>query len=130
VLVVDDDQAFRRHVAEVLAAGFEGEITIDEATDGRTAIQYLDTRIPDLLVLDLLMPAMDGFEVIRRLRADPRAANLPVLVVTAKDLTAQDRIELKRRMATLVRKQDASMDRIARTVHQHLGMRTILAGGS
>ena len=67
-------------------AGFEIEV----ASDGRTALQSaLDNR-PDVLVLDLMLPELNGYEVLRELRRDPRCESLPVLMLTAKG-QVQDR---------------------------------------
>ena len=76
--------------------------------------------MPDLLLLDLLMPEMDGFEVLQALRADRRAVNLPVLVITGKDLTPSERLHIKSRMATLVSKREASLEYFARIVAETL----------
>lgn len=118
VLVVDDDPAFRRQVVECLRT--EDDLTIDEATTGREALDRMSQRMPDLLLLDLLMPDMDGFDVLQALRADRRAVNLPVVVVTGKDLTDSERRRIKTRLATLVSKREASLDYFARVVAQTL----------
>ncbi len=119
LLVVDDDPAFGRHVTELLEGSRGIEVAL--ATNGTEALERIGERMPDLLVLDLLMPDIDGFELLRRLRRDKRAVGLPVLVVTAKLLSTPDKAYLTRRMATLVRKQEASLDRILETVRQLLG---------
>ncbi len=118
VLVVDDDAAFRRTVVELLAA--EGDIQVEEAADGREALSRMAQNMPDLLLLDLLILEMDGFEVLHKLRADRRAVNLPVLVVTGKDLLPHEKAYIKRRMASLVSKREASLDYVARIVGQAL----------
>jgi CheY-like chemotaxis protein len=91
VLVVDDDPIaralLRRHIEE------QG-LTVTEAGNGREAIDALETSIPRLILLDLMMPEMDGFEVVSRMRAVEAWRNVPVVVVTAKDLSADDRARL------------------------------------
>ena len=121
VLVVDDDAVFRRQVGASLA--IEGEIGVVEAANGREALAYLTQHMPDVLVLDLLMPDIDGFEVLRQLRADRRAMNLPVLVVTGKDLDAREKASLKHNLASLVSKQEASLDYFARIIGHVLDLR-------
>lgn len=85
VLLVDDDADFRLALAEALRN--EGHHVI-EARSGEAALAVLDylattqTRAPDLLVLDLLLPKMSGIDVLRRVRSSPRWACLPTLVVT------------------------------------------------
>jgi signal transduction histidine kinase/DNA-binding response OmpR family regulator/HAMP domain-containing protein len=122
VLVVDDDAVFRSQVGASLAAA--GNIRVVEAANGREALLYLAQHMPDVLVLDLLMPDIDGFEVLRQLRADRRAMNLPVLVVTGKDLHASEKAALKRRLASLVSKQEASLDYFARIIGHVLDSET------
>lgn len=119
VLVADDDAAFRRQVVELLAA--EPGIEVVEATNGCDVLRHVAQRMPDLLLLDLLMPDMDGFEVLHQLRADKRAMNLPVLVVTGKDLLPAEKAHIKRKMASLVSKREASLDHFARIVGRILG---------
>ena len=114
VLVADDDAVFRRQVVEMLGAA--GGIEIAEATNGREVLTHIAERMPDLLLLDLLMPDMDGFEVLHQLRADKRSMNLPVLVVTGKDLLSTEKSYIKRRMASLVSKTEASLDYFAQIV--------------
>ncbi|HEU4525206.1 MAG TPA: response regulator [Gemmatimonadales bacterium] len=80
ILVVDDTEANRYAVARHLRhAGY----TVWEAADGRSALTQLADRTPDLLIVDIRMPGMDGFEMVRRLRAERRTAHLPVLHVSA-----------------------------------------------
>ena len=80
ILVVDDTEANRYAVARHLRqAGY----TVLEAGDGRSALALVAERSPDLLILDIRMPGLDGFEVVRRLRADTRTAHLPVLHISA-----------------------------------------------
>jgi signal transduction histidine kinase/CheY-like chemotaxis protein len=118
VLVVDDDAAFRRHVVELLAA--EGDVQVEEAADGREALSRMAQNMPDLLLLDLLILEMDGFEVLHKLRADRHAVNLPVLVVTGKDLLPHEKAYIKRRMASLVSKRETSLHYLTRIVGQVL----------
>ena len=108
VLVVDDDPELRRQCVEWLRS--EGDVEVGEAACGREALASMASRVPDLLLLDLLMPDGDGFEVIRSLRADRRTLNLPVLVITGKDLEPEEKLYIKNRMATLVSKREASLD--------------------
>jgi CheY-like chemotaxis protein len=77
---------------------------------------------PDLLLLDLLMPEVDGFEVIRRLRRSRAAVNLPILVVTAKDLTLNERVYLRQSLASLVGKSEADLNYFSKVVGRTLGI--------
>jgi PAS domain S-box-containing protein len=119
VLVADDDAAFRRQVIELLTA--VDDLEVIEAANGREVLAHVAWHMPDLLLLDLLMPEMDGFEVLHQLRTDKRAMNLPVLVVTGKDLLPNEKAHIKRKMASLVSKNEASLDHFARIVGRVLG---------
>lgn len=80
VLVVDDQEDERRIQQAFLShRGFR----VDEAADGAAAIERAFANPPDLVLLDVAMPRMDGFEVCRTLRADPRTSDVPVLLLTA-----------------------------------------------
>ena len=91
VLVVDDDETIRQAIGDILEmVGYHVEM----ATDGRDALGKVRTSRPDAIVLDLMMPVMDGFEFLSILRENSQLASIPVVVVTAKDLTAEDRERL------------------------------------
>jgi adenylate cyclase len=80
VLVVDDEEQNRALLRDPLEArGYE----VEEAENGIQALQKIAARPPDVILLDLMMPKMDGFEVCRRLRKDAKTAHLPILMVTA-----------------------------------------------
>lgn len=87
VLVVDDETESLQLVAEILRSGRYAPII---ANSGKQALELLSRNSVDALVLDLLMPEMDGFEVLKRVRSDPKRRKIPVFVLTAKDLTAAD----------------------------------------
>jgi CheY-like chemotaxis protein len=87
VLIVEDDEEQRRLVRELLGAcGW----AVREAANGRLALDALEEGLPDILLLDLMMPEMDGFGVVAALQANPAWRDIPVVVVTALDLTAED----------------------------------------
>ena len=80
VLVVDDEEQNRTLLRDPLEArGYE----VEEVENGMQALQKIAARPPDVVLLDLMMPKMDGFEVCRRLRKDARTAHIPILIVTA-----------------------------------------------
>ena len=80
ILIVDDDEDLRLLARRALTRGGH---RILEATTGEDGLKIIASRHPDLLVLDLFMPGIDGFEVLRRLRADEAGRSLPVIVLTA-----------------------------------------------
>ena len=90
VLVVDDEE----HITEMLAMGlgFNG-FAVERAASGRGALDAIERRRPDLLVLDVMLPDLDGFEVVRRLRLTEGAGTqIPVIFLTARD-TTRDKVE-------------------------------------
>src|SRR5687768_7782396 len=86
VLVVEDDESTRDLVARVLSA--ELHVTVRTANDGHEAIAAVTASTPDLILLDLKMPRLDGLAVLHWLKSSPRTAGIPVLAVTAWANTA------------------------------------------
>ncbi len=85
VLVVEDDDALREVVAEAIAdAGY----VVLQAENGRIALEKMRAESPCLVLLDLMMPVMDGWEVVATMRGDPSLANVPVCILTAQDRVA------------------------------------------
>jgi two-component system cell cycle response regulator DivK len=80
ILVAEDDVDNRRIVVKVLTV--EGHETL-EAADGRTTVEIARRERPDLILMDLAMPGMDGWEAARRLKADPETADIPIIALTA-----------------------------------------------
>jgi len=81
VLVVDDNDDNVRIVSTILLGrGFEVRI----ARDGKSALQSVEQYRPDVILLDIMMPGMDGMQVLDALKTDPRSASIPVVMVTAK----------------------------------------------
>jgi PAS domain S-box-containing protein len=109
VLVVDDDAATRdglsAHLKEV---GLEVQL----AENGQDALEQVQNEAPDAVVLDLLMPVMDGMTFLDRLRASPYHRGLPVIVMTAKELTAREREELTEKASGVIAKGDGLEDRL------------------
>jgi len=81
VLIVDDDPT----TIEVLADALAGEYEVIFATSGAQALRLLDANLPDLVLLDVMMPGIDGYEVCRRLKQSPRTAAIPVIFLTGMD---------------------------------------------
>jgi two-component system sensor histidine kinase ChiS len=82
VLVVDDDEINRLLLQRVLESrGF----TVEAVPTGMAALAALDRRRPDLVLLDIMMPGMSGLEVLDRVKANPRLASIPVIMLTAKE---------------------------------------------
>ncbi len=80
IMVVDDTEANIDILVETLADDYK----VSVAMDGESALEDIKTRPPDLILLDVMMPDMDGYEVCRRLKADPQTRDIPIIFVTAK----------------------------------------------
>src|SRR5205809_5273241 len=80
VLVVDDVEANVKLLEAKLSSEY---FDVLSAYNGRSALEIADSELPDIILLDIMMPRMDGFEVCRRLKANPRTADVPVVMVTA-----------------------------------------------
>lgn len=91
IIVTDDDPRSRKLVEALLQ--HSGHAVVGVAS-GQAALDAVAAHIPDLILLDLMMPGMDGFEVVRRLKAEPATAAIPIIMVTAIDDSAS-RIRLK-----------------------------------
>ena len=103
VLLVDDDEVVRRSVCQALEPiGWK----VSEAENGQDAIELLTATRPDVIILDLMMPKMDGFEFLDELRGRPDWQDIPVVVITAKDLTNEDRNRLNGGVERIIQKSD------------------------
>lgn len=91
VLIVDDSPEVG---AQLRSALLDAGYAVSMAEDGDAALEAIEQRPPDGILLDLMMPGVDGFTVLEKLRASEETARIPVLVVTAKELTAQERSRL------------------------------------
>jgi signal transduction histidine kinase/CheY-like chemotaxis protein len=113
VLVVEDDAATRELIRRTLVAG---GWNVREASNGREALTMIQRSRPDLVLLDLMMPEMDGFEFLEQLRANPEWRGIPVVVVTAKDLTPADRERLNGRVRSILQKSAYTHEELAREI--------------
>lgn len=114
VIIADDNADARRLIRRILRS--QGEYTIFEAENGKEALEQARAESPDVMILDLMMPEIDGFAVLDALKEDERTASIAVIVVTAKDLTEDEKDRLKGRIHTLMQKgeflNDEFMDEV------------------
>jgi GAF domain-containing protein/CheY-like chemotaxis protein/anti-sigma regulatory factor (Ser/Thr protein kinase) len=102
-LLVDDDEVVRRSVRQALEPiGWQ----VTEAENGQVAVDSLTAELPDVIILDLMMPRMDGFEFMDELRGRPDWREIPVVVITAKDLTEEDRDRLNGGVERIIQKSN------------------------
>ncbi len=101
VLVVDDDPIEQRVLATALR---DNGMAVETCASGADALAWLESHVPDVITLDLMMPGMDGFTVLEAIKARPDLKQVPVLIITAKEITAADRERLNSRIATVIQK--------------------------
>ena len=125
VLVVDDDVDIARFIeVNLRLEGFE----VIVAHDGEEALRVMATNVPDLVLLDVMMPGLDGVEVCRRLRSDPLTASLPVIMLTAKSLSADKVVGLTAGADDYIIKPFDTLELIARvrsTLRRNAEMRAV-----
>jgi CheY-like chemotaxis protein len=120
VLVVDDDP----QAVELVAVRIQGlASTVLRAYGGREAIDVARRELPDVIVLDLMMPEVNGFDVVEALKDNPDTARIPVLVMTAKQITAEDRARLNDYVATIMEKGEFDRDRFTAEVRRAMSLR-------
>jgi len=118
VLVVEDDIATR----ELLRRQLEAEgWSVTEAENGRVALAALERGTPSLILLDLMMPVMDGCQFAAELRQREAWRGIPVIVITAKDLTAEDRRALNGDVQGVLQKGAFSREDLLREIHHLMG---------
>lgn len=117
ILIVDDDPEMRSLMTRILSPdGF----VLRQAADGVEALAELDNHLPDVLILDLLMPRTDGFRVLEAVRTNPTTARLPVIVMTSLDLNAEQFAWLRRQTATVLTKSSLSTESLISEIQQLL----------
>jgi DNA-binding response OmpR family regulator len=121
VLIVDDDPKAVELVA-VRMLGLANEVL--RAYGGREAIAIARSELPDLIVLDLMMPEVSGFDVVLALNEQTDTAQIPILVVTSKRITKEDRARLDGFVSSIVEKADYDRDRFTAEVRRAMSGRT------
>lgn len=118
ILVVDDDP----NVADMLRQFLpESEFRLESALDGVAGLQAIEANRPDILLLDIIMPRLDGFGVIENLRAHPQTRDLPIIVISAKDLSADESARLKETVAVVMKKQAFQGEKLVDEINHALG---------
>jgi CheY-like chemotaxis protein len=118
VLVIDDDPEARTMLSKILK---EEQAEVIAASSGDEGMALIAQSPPDLVLLDLMMPGMSGFEMVARLRAQPTAAGIPVMIVSAKELTAEDVLTLNGHIQRFVAKGSIEPEGLTNAVRQMLG---------
>ena len=108
IAIVDDNPDVRRLIRRILQS--QGDYELLEAGNGLEAVELIRTQRPNLVILDLMMPEMDGFAVMEALKSDPGTAEIPIIVITAKELSAGEKERLRGHIQTLMQKGDFMSD--------------------
>jgi CheY-like chemotaxis protein len=120
VLVVDDDPK----AVDLIAIRLEGlASTVLRAHGGREAITTTQMELPDLIVLDLMMPEVNGFDVVEALKERLDTSTIPIVVVTAKKITSEDRARLNGYVATIMEKAEFNRDRFRTEIRRAMAGR-------
>lgn len=120
VLVVDDDATTRRMMNDLLVG--DGW-SVSEAENGRAALECLSKFTPAVILLDLMMPEMDGFEFIETVRHHETLSNIPIIVLTAMNLSIEDRLRLDGYIRKVIQKASTNPDNLLREVRELVGLR-------
>jgi threonine synthase len=104
IAIMEDDPQARLLLRRILQT--RGEHRIFEASDGASGLDMVRRERPDVILMDLMMPGMDGFEVLEALKSDERLSDVPVIVISAKELTAAERKRLSNQTDMLMQKGD------------------------
>jgi DNA-binding response OmpR family regulator/two-component sensor histidine kinase len=118
VLIVDDEHGVRELLANALRkAGFN----VRAAASGEVALKMLNENIPQAVLSDLMMPGgMSGFELIARVRSNPQTEGVPIIVITGKDMTIEDKQFISSEIADVIRKGDLMMSDLNTRLRQTL----------
>lgn len=108
VVIIEDHGDAARLIRRILQA--HGQYDVQIALDGATGLQLVRAVKPDMIITDLMMPDVDGFNVINTVKADPDLSHIPIVVVTAKELTAKERTLLDGQVEMLLQKGSALDD--------------------
>jgi CheY-like chemotaxis protein len=115
VLVVEDDESARDVLRRVVT---RHGCSVVEAENGRAALELIERHRPNLILLDLMMPEMDGFQFLDELRRSRAWASIPVIVLTAKDLTPQDHVRLSGNVERILAKGAYTRDEMLAELHR------------
>jgi CheY-like chemotaxis protein len=117
VLVVDDDPNIADMLRQFLP---EAEFKLDSAVDGVAGLEAVEANPPDIILLDLVMPRLDGFGFIDSLRANPQTHDLPVIVISGKELTAAESVRLRESVALIMKKQGFQGEKLVDDINNML----------
>ena len=119
VVVIEDNESAARLMSRILESRENCQVHV--ASDGVSGLRVIREVIPDLVITDLMMPDVDGFGVIEQMKADPLLRRIPIVVVTAKELTTQERRKLTVQTEMVLQKGSFIDESFMQVLMQHLG---------
>jgi CheY-like chemotaxis protein len=119
LVIIDDEEVSRYLIRQTLGPGLE----MVDATNGRAGLELARAQKPRGILLDLRMPGMSGFEVLRELKADPATRDIPVVIVTSKVLTSEERDILGAHATAVLSKEVLSRPDGAERIRNAIGYR-------
>lgn len=121
ILIVEDDAPAREFIAEMLTAkGY----AVTAVADGVQARAQVAASLPELVILDLVLPEVSGFELLGEWRANPRTADLPVFILTSMDLTKEEQSYLRTHAESLFRKQEPWLEELLKQLERAVSLGT------
>ncbi|HEX8411263.1 MAG TPA: response regulator [Thermoanaerobaculia bacterium] len=115
LLVIDDDAGMHALLGEELSSlGY----AVDNAMSGEEGLRSAAEKSPDVIILDLMMPGMSGFEVAGALKDNPRTADIPILVLTSKEISSADRALLHTKVSSYVQKGTSAREQLVREIRR------------
>jgi len=119
ILLIEDNKVSSDQITRILKS--EG-FSVDVSENGEKGLIKIQEHTPDGVILDLMMPEVDGFQVIEAIRATPDTAHLPILVLTAKDLTSDERNLIRPNIQQLIQKGSFDRIKLVASIRQLIGM--------
>ncbi|MGC8743120.1 MAG: response regulator [Verrucomicrobiia bacterium] len=117
ILIADDEEVWRYLLRDALS---EGGYNVVEAKNGVECLKLMRQKKPDLVFLDIIMPEMDGFEVLAEMRLDPTLRDIPVVITTSKTLDEQEKEYISSRLVSILPKRTIDKDKVLATIVEHL----------
>ncbi|MCP3939953.1 MAG: response regulator [Desulfobacteraceae bacterium] len=117
IMVADDNEFDRKHIIQIITQEKMEAIPVE---NGKQCIKMIKKKMPDVLVLDLMMPELDGFGVLKTLRSDTLTMSLPVIMVTAKDLTPEEKKRLNQYVVSVLYKNNLTSKKLVEKIKDHL----------
>ena len=117
ILVTDDSKMARKMVIKTLTEILQDSVEIHEAQNGQEALDKISQNRPDAIILDLMMPDIDGYDVLKTIRNTEATAHIPVLILTAKDLSKDDlNLLIRNNVHQLIQKGDVNRNELLKAI--------------